>query len=147
MKKLLFIPIFLLCFAFNAKSQIQFGAGASYFVDEPSGLGIQGKGLYVLNEQFDIAGGFTFWLQDFVDYSINADLHYKLLVFGDNITLSPMAGIDLTRVEVFGFGATDTSLEVGAFFKIPTEKFTFYAEPKLVLGGGSGLVLSGGILF
>ena len=132
--------------AFSMSAQVQFGAGVSLFLDNQSAFGVQGRALYSVSEDIDIAGGFTFYFNDVYDYAIDFNAHYNLLTLGENIEFAPLAGINIFRISVLGFGATNTSLQIGGFFKIPTDNITFYAEPKIILDGGS-FVISGGVLF
>ena len=64
----------------------------------------------------------------------------------ENIELAPIAGLNITRASVLGFGASNTAIQAGAHFKIPAGNMTFYAEPKLIFDG-SQFVISGGVLF
>lgn len=124
-------------------AQFQFGAGASVILESPTTFGVQGRALYGLNEQFDIAGSFTYWLRTGIDFSFDVNAHYNLLTFGEGIALAPIAGINYLST---GFGS-NIGINVGAHFKVPTGGMTIYLEPKLIFDNGSILVLSGGVLF
>lgn len=128
-----------------------FGAGAQ-MVFNGSVLGVQGKAIYNVNNSIDAAGTFTLHLEDFIDWTIDLDAHYLLLEIGEEFGFKPFAGLSITRasVSILGFSESDTSvgLNVGAFFDLlKTDKFQFYVEPKIMIGGFDGFAVSGGILF
>lgn len=132
--------------------QVNFGAGAQISFDNGSAFGIQGKALYEIDETWRGAGTFTFYFDEFLDFSIDLDAQYKLIKVSDNFDLAPLAGLNITRgsVSIFGFSesATDVGINIGAFLDfVPSDSYHIYVEPKIVLGGLGSLVISGGILF
>lgn len=144
----------ILCFALLGAStsfgQLQFGAGASLNLGGSGAFGVQGKALYPINENINASGTFTYYFEDFTFFAIDADAHYELLKLGDeeDITLSPFAGLNITNISVLGIGVTDININLGAHFRKVISGFNAYAEPKIVVGGGgSGLVISAGVLF
>ena len=129
-------------------SQFNFGAGAQLIFDG-SVFGVQGKAIYDINETWAAAGTFTYHLEDFFDYTIDLDAHYKALEIGDGFDLSPIAGLSISKFEFGGFGTTDTGFNLGAFITFGGgDSLNVYVEPKLRIGDGAdGLIVSGGILF
>ena len=146
MKKLVLSLTAVMCIAFTSQAQgFQFGAGAQLYDFES--FGIQGKVIYDLNETIEIGGAFTYILEDFIDFEIDASAYYKGLDLGESFALYPFAGLSLLRASFFGLSATNISPHVGASFRIPGESLNFYAEVKLVLDNGSPINISGGVLF
>ena len=151
MKKFLLSLIAVACFAFVGQSQdqgdIKFGVGLNLF-DISDAVGIQGKAIYGLSEQLDLSGAFTYWLDDFIDFEIDANVQYKGLNVSESFKLQPLAGLSMTRFSALGFGTTNTALHIGASFRFVLESgMTVYAEPIIIIDDGSGINIAGGILF
>ncbi len=131
-------------------SQFSFGAGVQMIFDG-SVLGIQGKALYDVNDSWAGAGTFTYHLEDFYNFSIDFDAHYKGLEISDNFNLAPMVGLSITSFDfgvILGGSHTDTGLNIGAFITFGAgDSIEIYLEPKFILGGAGSLAVSGGILF
>jgi hypothetical protein len=151
MKKLILSLIAVTCFAFvgiaQDEGEIKFGAGLNTF-DAFEAFGIQGKAIYGLNETLDLSGAFTFWLEDGLDWQIDANVQYKGLNVSESFKLQPLAGLSMTRFGFAGFSTTNTALHIGGSFRFVLESgMTVYAEPIIVIDDGSGLNIAGGILF
>jgi len=150
MKKLLFIALLLSSSLAMSAQNLEFGAGVQ-LVDVFDGFGIQGKALYNYDERIDIAGTFTFYIDDFLDFAVDLDGHYKLLNVSDKFNLYPMAGLNISRAsfDILGVSGSDTDvgLNLGAMFDFDFESYRFYAEPKIIITTGSPLMISGGVLF
>jgi len=121
--------ILMLCISNVSNAQVYFGGGLSYNT-EPGlkAIGIQAKTDVAISDQFMLNGAFTYYLQKETYFAIDGDLHYKLLNISDKVLINPFAGINLTRTTY-----TNTSLNLGVSFRFPTEKFTYYFEPKYII--------------
>jgi hypothetical protein len=158
MKKVFLSFFAIACFCFTSSAQeegaFRFGAGVQLF-DISEAVGLQGKAVYGLNETLDIGGAFTYWLEDFIQFSIDANVQYKGLDVSDSFKLQPLAGLTYLKTESIdiggGFGTiggSTTSLHIGASFRFVLEGgMTIYADPILILDDGSPINISGGILF
>ena len=100
MRKLILAACFMVGFATMGTSQFHFAAGAQLVLDSPSAFGVQGKALYDVNESWRGSGTFTLYLDDFYSYGIDLDVHYTGLEIGDGFTLAPVAGLNITSIDV-----------------------------------------------
>lgn len=133
----------------SAFSQFNFGAGAQLIFDG-SVIGVQGKALYEWDETWRGAGTFTLHLEDFIDWTIDLDAHYKLLQVSDNFDLAPIGGISITSFSgvLTASGGTEIGINLGAFIDfVPSDSYHIYVEPKINIGGYESIAISGGILF
>ncbi len=149
MKRITFSLLVVLTFSTLSFGQLKFGAGAS--LQDFDAFGIQGKVLLDLEEKvgqpIDGVGTFTFYLGDILDWSIDIDGQYRLLIIGEDIKFSVLSGLQLARASTDFVSATDVGLNLGGNFIIPIQSFNIYAQPKVTIGGFSGITISGGILF
>ena len=130
-------------------SQLRFGAGANFTFDN-SLLGVGGRMMYDINEDFAAQGQFSLFLDDVADFIIELDVYYKGLDLGDveGFQLTPFAGLNIFRASVLGFGASDTGLTLGLQGLSPlTDSMDLYVEPKIYLGGGSSFAIAAGVYF
>lgn len=134
----------------TVSAQFSFGAGATLVFDG-SYFGVQGKAMYDVNETISAAGTFSYILDDFADYAIDFDAHYKLLNVSEDFSLRPLAGLNIVSYSagIVGFSGTEIGINLGAMFSLSLGEAgtNIYVEPKIVLGGWKSLVISGGILF
>lgn len=143
MKK--FVSILFLCTYcwLSGYSQLSFGLGGNYVTDNGGAFGISGKALLGLSDNIDVAPTFTYWLADDVDYTIDADIHYRLLNISDNVILNPLAGINITKR-----GTTDIGLNLGASFRYQmNDGGAVFIEPKYVFDVFNSLVIGFGYYF
>ena len=149
MKKLLFIALIISSSLTISAQKLDFGAGIQFF--DLDVFGIQGKALYGFNEKIDVAGTFTFYFHEFLDFGIDFDGQYKLLNVSDKFNLYPIAGINISRasVDIFGISSSDTNVgfNLGAMFDFVLDKYRIYAEPKIIITDGTPFNVSAGILF
>jgi len=137
----LFFAIFISGSCFG---QFHFGAGAQ-FQFEGTIFGLQGKAFYEYDNTWRGSGTFTIHLDEFANFSIDLDAHYKLLDVGENFNLAPLGGLTIANYEIVG---TEIGLNLGAFIDLDFSGKHVYIEPKFIfINGGSGLVVSGGIFF
>lgn len=149
--RIIIISILLCLGSGSLFGQLNFGAGGQVLF-EGTAIGAQGKALYEWDDTWRGAGSFTLYFDNVFDWAIDLDAHYKLLKVSDNFDLAPLAGLNLTRASVSAFGVsvgdTDVNINLGAFVDfVPSDSYHIYVEPKIIIGGGSALVISGGILF
>mgnify|MGYP003881448753 CR=1 FL=1 len=144
-------------------AQINVGGGIA-FGSEIENLGFTAKGTYSINEQWEGAASFTYFIPksfgtiDWTLWALNLDGHYLKNV-NEKFTIYPLAGLSIggfTFDNNFSFGGVDggktTTTEVGinlgggAYLGI-SEKMKGYAEIKYIVGGFDQLVLNAGVLF
>ncbi|MEZ4912419.1 MAG: hypothetical protein R2774_16335, partial [Saprospiraceae bacterium] len=91
---------------------------------------------------FNIHANATYYFSDDASWSLDGDLHYKLLNINDGgFVLDPFAGINFTRTST-----TNNSLNLGLFLKYQTEKMGYFLEPRWILDNNQ-FVLTVGVLF
>ncbi len=149
MKKLMAVAVFLTLLSTSGFSQLKFGAGANFLFDG-SFLGVGGRAMYEINEDFSAQGQFTLLLDDIADYVIELDVYYNGFDLGDveGFQLTPFAGLNVFRASVFGIGASDTGLTIGLQGRTPlTGSIELYVEPKIYLGGAGTFAIAGGVYF
>lgn len=122
-------------------AQVSFGGGFALNTETVySGFGPQAKLAIGLGDKLELNGNFTYYLRKETLYALDFDLHYKLLNISDKVFINPFAGMNFTRTTF-----TDSSLNIGVSFRLPTEKMIYYLEPKLVFDR-SQFVIAFGIL-
>lgn len=142
MKKYLLILAVVMSSSVIGFGQFHFGAGGQ-LISNGTIFGVQGKTLYQINETFDASGTFTYHLGSSLDWTIDLDAHYTILEISDSFHISPLAGLSITSAVDNKVG-----LNVGGIidFIAGEKEKRVYIEPKVILGGVSSFVLSGGIL-
>jgi hypothetical protein len=141
MRKVLFLTMAMVMLAaIPAMSQLKYGGGLSLGTKaaigdagSKAGIGINGRVLYALNEQFTIAPNFTFWLPSSQKYSfwgdsyeikwtvwqLNADVHYNFAE-QEAFKFYGLGGLNITgwKLSYSGdyegyFGSSSSSTEIG----------------------------------
>lgn len=142
MKKLLVVLVLCASLWTNVQGQIAFGVGATYVAGTNGTFGVQANSMIGLSDKLDISPSATFWFEDNVDFSVDADLHYQLLQIGDGFSLNPFAGINYT-------GGTDNSIAInlGLSLQIATENGAIYLEPKYVIDVFDSFAFTAGYFF
>lgn len=149
MKKLFALALFCTALSFTGEAQVKFGAGAQIILDGFS-VGVGGRALYEINEDFAVQGGFHYYFEDFTAWTIDADVHYRGFDLGDveGFRLSPFAGLNRFQVSVAGFGAGTTNLNLGINGTLPLSGgLELYIEPKIIIGNGGSFAIAGGVYF
>ena len=160
---LTFALIIFSAFTFKAQAQLSVGAGLA-FGTEIANIGITAKGHYGINEIWEGAASFTFFLTgedapgvDLNVWEFNADAHY-LVSNNDKFSFYPLAGLSLAGVSIdFNTGipgfdgktsATEVGLNIGAGGELKfSDSLSGVAEIKYVIGGFDQLVANVGVLF
>ena len=144
MKKSIFITLSFLFITLSSQAQFTFGAGASYITSSNTDfIGVQAKAYYGVNETWDVSPAFTYWVGDGLDWSIDADLHYKLLTIGESFDFNPFGGLTFLNG-----GSTELALNIGGSFKFALDSGSvIYVEPKFIIIDNDSFVVSAGYLF
>lgn len=147
----------------NSYAQVKIGAGLAYGTGI-NNIGITAKGHYQVNEVWEGAASFTFFLTgedapgiDLNVWEFNADAHY-IVSSNDKFTFYPLAGLSIAGVTVdfnTGFPGldgkstnTELGINLGAGIELGiSNAISGVAEVKYVAGGFDQLVLNAGILF
>lgn len=139
------IPLAAIIFALNTEyvfSQFYFGGGMKFNTNnEFKALGLNAKVGKDIAEKFDINADISYYIASKASWSFDFDLHYRLLNIGDKIYINPMAGINFTRTTI-----TNNSLSLGASVRVPTDKYTYFIEPRWILDNAQ-FVFSVGVLY
>lgn len=123
------ILFFVMMFAYSASAQIYFGGGLSFNSNNAyKALGIMGKGGMSVSEKFEINANATYYLSKKASWAFDGDVHYKLFNINDKLIINPFAGINFTRTTI-----TNNSLSLGASLKVPTDRYTYFIEPRWIL--------------
>ena len=136
MRKYLLTTILTLGIAVIGFSQFKFGAGLTADIDDGF-IGVHAKGKYFVNDEYAGQASFTYFFEDdnVTFWNIDLDVHYMGLEIGD----VDVAGVD---------GDTELGLNIGIQGVIPiTDELELYIEPKIVIAGMDGFLLSAGVFF
>lgn len=150
----------LLSFFFVTQSdaQIRIGAGPVAGIGNEIFTGLNLSAVYVGEGSLDYGAGFTYWLTDESHMAVDLDVYYlmKIMGYDDDIYLSPFAGLNVARSELFtdGGGANmGYSLNAGVSIKKEIGDRMLFLEPKVLLklpklnGGYPDIVIKAGLLF
>ena len=169
MKKLLTVGTLLIALTFSVSTNLHaqdeegtiiLEGGLGYGLEIES-LGIQGGGIYTINDQFRGALDLIFYFPndsfgyDFSWFEVNANGHY-LFVTEDDLIAYGLAGINVTRWKIdyngdfggLGIGSYSKSyvgLNIGAGVEYNLGSIRLYAEAKYALSSADQLALTGGI--
>lgn len=122
--------------------QFYFGGGMTFNSNSDyKALGLTGKVGMGVSEKFDLNTNITYYLASRATWAFDFDLHYNLVNLNENFILNPFAGINFTRTDI-----TNNSLNLGLAIKVPTEQYTYYAEPRWILDNNQ-FVLGIGVIF
>ncbi len=137
-----FWVIFFLLFAMSGNSQWIYGGGMRYNTNTAfKAIALNAKVGKDISEKFDANVDFSYYLSKKATWSIDLDLHYKLINISDKLIINPVAGLNFTKTDVI-----NNSLGLGASIRVPDEKYTYYFEPKWILDN-SQFVFNVGVLF
>ena len=164
MKKLFALTLLLasLFAAQDTFAQIKAGGGL-VFGSEISQLGIDVRGEYHIDENWVVVPNVNFFFSDKETISvfevkttlttINFDGHYLFPMQDDRFDLYPLAGINISIVNVkndfndFDESETELGLNIGGGGQYEiNDLLTAFAEIKYVIGDFDQLVIGGGIL-
>ena len=135
---------------FTSQAQLSFGGGVTINLDTRTYIGLLGKAQYQITPKIAAAADFTYWLDNFANFSINVNGYYHIITIGDNIDLSPMAGLNFTSFDFGGgflTGGNRVAIQIGALFEIPLGGMLLGLEPKIIIDVRSGIVISGFVMF
>ncbi len=142
MKQVLITSV-LLFFFISASAQFKVGAGASLNFDGAF-FGVTGKGHYTINEDFAGQGSFTYYFENTTVWSLDFDTHYSGFdIEVAEFAISPFAGLNVFRIG----SASSTNINLGVNATKALGSLELFIEPKIILGGGSSLNISGGVYF
>ena len=145
MKKYILSLIVGLSFCLSANAQIQFGVGASLVTDynQP---GIHGLVSFDIGEKYALFTDLGFHLpvnpfdgSSVSLFSLDFDLHYKVVSIGEEGRLDGLAGIQLSQHNFSESSATEDKfypgITIGAYVTYPISNRDVFVEVKSVLGG------------
>ncbi len=116
----------------EVSAQFYYGGGMKFNTNnEFKALAINGKIGKDIAEKLDLNVDIAYYLASKASWSFDFDLQYKLLNIDDKLILNPLAGINFTRTSV-----TNNSLSLGVSIKVPTDKYTYFIEPRWILDYG-----------
>jgi len=142
MRKLLFVFCCVALSCTTLGAQWVFGGGLKFNSNnEFKALGIHAKVGKDISDKFDINTDLIYYLGSKASWSFDIDLHYHLFNINDNVILNPLAGINFTNTSVI-----NNSLLLGLSLRLPTDKYTYYFEPKWILDNDQ-IVFGVGVLF
>jgi outer membrane autotransporter protein len=122
--------------------QFYFGGGMTFNSNSDyKALGLTGKVGMGVSDKFDVNTNITYYLASRASWAFDFDLHYNLVNLNENFILNPFAGINFTRTDI-----TNNSLNLGIAIKVPTDQYTYYAEPRWILDN-SQFALGIGVIF
>jgi opacity protein-like surface antigen len=156
MKKFILLVFFAFSANFSAYAQFSGGLGINYGtqIDE---IGISGKGTYLLNNNIELSGNFTYFLpyKYFTTYTnkgytfehtvtesirtINLDIHYKFHI-SDKLDVYPYLGANTTQVKI----TLESEIKYNSNSDTTSDTRTVY-EPGLNIGVGADYKLSGSL--
>jgi len=114
---------------------------------ETTNFGVQAKGLIGVADAWRIAPAVSYFIGDEISYSIDVDMQYELLTFGENVNVFPIAGLNWSEyADPIG---SDIGLNIGAFsdFRLNQGKLHIYVEPKFLISDSSSFIFSAGVMF
>lgn len=124
-----FLLLTVLCIGTVVYSQVYVGGGLNFVSNKSfKAIGPSLKIGVVASEKIDINGNYTYYLKDYRLFSYSFDAHYKLFNVQDKLLVHPFAGLIFTKQTV-----TNNSANFGVTFKLPTEKYQYYFEPRWIL--------------
>lgn len=150
MKKVIALVVFIFALTASSFAQFKFGAGAN-MIFSGSSLGVGARAHYTINEDFAAQGSFHYYFEDsdLSLSSIDLDVHYNGFGLGDveSFSLTPFAGLNISRASAFGISASSTNINVGVNGTMPLGGLELYLEPKFIIGNGGTLALAAGVYF
>lgn len=165
MKHSLLYFCLLFCVFFSlptASAQIQLGGGLT-FGTGISKLGINLRGTYEANEKLLIAPGVNFFFKDKIlsdvsasYFSIDVDGRYQLITIADDITVYPVAGLNIFNVKIdgstTGIRVRDKGITVGLNLGLGVQietltSLSYFGEFKVTVGGIDQSTITAGVLY
>jgi len=152
MKYLFTLAMLTFIFATQSNAQVRIGAGAVVGIDSEVMTGLNLSGTYVGEGDLDFSAEFTYWLIDKTTMAVDLNAHYlmKIMGYDDDIYISPLGGINITRSERFSdSNSPDLNFAINAGVSIKKEvgDRLFILEPKILLGGNPDIVIKAGFVF
>jgi len=151
--------VFLLTISSGKISAQNYSAGGGLvFASDISTLGISLNGKYEINEKFDIAPSFIYFLEkDYVSWMVlNVDAHYSFNSI-DGIDFYGIGGLGITFVTVdfgtvfgndYSYSESNFGINIGAgASKNLATNLDGFAEAKYTLSSGGYLQLNAGVLY
>lgn len=142
MRKFFILMVFFTLTLTSLSAQWVFGGGLKFNSNiDFKALGLHAKIGKDISEKFDINTDLIYYLGSKASWAFDVDLHYRLFNISDKVIINPVAGINFTKTSVI-----NNSLLLGASIRFPTDKYTYYLEPKWILDNDQ-IVIGIGVLF
>ncbi len=164
MKKIIFIAVLLLG-TIASQAQVKLGGKIAYG-SEIESIGLGAKGVYELNDQWDLSGELVYFFGDDETiggvevetslFTVNADAHYNFDISSDQFGVYALAGLNISFVEAstnfLGVETEVSDSEVGlnigggATYELQ-DNISLFSELKFIAGDFDQVVFSVGVLF
>ncbi|MBK8670561.1 MAG: hypothetical protein IPN89_14340 [Saprospiraceae bacterium] len=140
--KLIIFLFILSTVCFHAEAQFQFGGGMKFNSNTDfKAVAVNAKFKKNVSDRFDGNVDVAYYIASKASWSVDLDMHYRLFNINDKVLLNPFAGINFTKTSLI-----NTSLSLGGSVLVPTDKYTYFIEPRWILDFNQ-FVFSVGILY
>lgn len=154
-KKLLTLLILIGC-SLAGYGQFKFGAGLTADIDDGF-VGVTGKAHNIFTDEYAGQVSFSYFFEDnnITYWAIDLDVHYMGWDIGDveGFNITPFGGLQIARANydvpfMGNDGDSELGINVGIQGNIPiTDELDLFIEPKIIISGLDGFVLSAGVFF
>jgi hypothetical protein len=134
----------------TANAQSFLGAGLVLWSQGGTDVGIEGRGVFNLASAPNLAIAPDiqyFFVENITIIAIDPNVHYNFTNFRGGGGLYGLAGLNILIASASGASDTDLGINLGAGVMGDLGGITGYGDLKLVLGNGTGVVISAGLLF
>jgi len=111
-------------------------------------FGLHGKVYYDVNDKWRGSGTLTWYFDKIYDWSLDLDVHNKVLDFGYGQNFVPFGGLSIFR-KISGENINNSSANIGFNAGVSINyKYggrAFYLEPKYLFKDGCSLIVSAGM--
>lgn len=151
MKKLCLF-VLLSSFYFSGFAQFDIGGGISLSTERKTKVGFNARAGLGVGESSTVMLGYTYFLDRNASLmSIDGNLHYDFVQLGDVVTIQGVIGINVYVTNIRNAAAEDdgdVGINLGGniFFELESGA-KIYIEPKYVVDGVNGFVVTGGVMF
>lgn len=144
MKRILTALVFMVLFNTMGNAQTLFGGGLQYYA-EGKDIGLQVKSEIGLDDSWALGGSAAYVLAKGSPFLFDLDALYRIVRINESTILAPLAGLNIANFKSGEDRKFDLGINIGAELMFPIQERYIYVQPKYVVLGNKGFVISAGI--